>query len=76
MNATADEWRRLFQARHIEVLSVTISNNDPNTLLVFLHGNSGQGANGEGLRLIRTTPGIAGAVAAEHAPNIIRVWLA
>ena len=75
MNVTPDEWRKLFSARDIEVLTVTASQEDPNTLLVYLHGNSGQAATGEALRLIRSTTGVAGAVAAEHAPNIIRVWL-
>lgn len=76
MTPTAEDWCRIFKDRGIEVLTITISEGDPNTILVYLHGNSGQAATGDALRLIRATSGVAGAVAAEHAPNIIRVWVA
>lgn len=76
MRVTADQWRRAFEAQGVRVLSVSAAQADPNTILVFLHGNSGQASTGDALDLIRLTPGVAGAVATEHAPTIIRVWLA
>jgi len=66
----------VIRGRGLEILVVSVHQSDPTVMVVYVHGNSGQGVSGEARSVIRGIPGVLNAVASEASENIILVKLA
>jgi len=65
----------MIRGRGLEILEVSAHQTDPTVMVVYVHGNSGQGFTGEATMVIRSLPGVRNAVASKASMDIIVVKL-
>jgi hypothetical protein len=74
--ATASTLKRMLEERGLAVVAVTENVRDPDEVTVYLHGASGQWADGAALNTISRTPGVLSAIQSDQTPAIVTVRLA
>jgi hypothetical protein len=69
----AERLRREVERRGLVVLDVGQHRANPCSLVVYLHGNAGQWANGYARRLIGSIPGVFAVADSVQSPTIVLV---